>query len=108
MELDGVVVADRRLDAALRPSGLAADFSLVTDGTAHTLLVGDFHLAVCLWNQGAVFDLQEPALSFAVEAGPSPLYRGFERKGVVHVDCPWSIDDACEVETPRRVAGGRG
>jgi lipopolysaccharide transport system ATP-binding protein len=74
---------------------------------AHTLLVGDFHLAVCVWNQGTVFDLQEPALSFAVEAGPSPLYRGFERKGVVHVDCPWSIDDAHEVDTPRIAAGGR-
>ena len=109
LSADGVPIFTTNTDdVGLRCPSASGVFDARVTIPAHTLLVGDFHLAVCLWNQGAVFDLQEPALSFAVEAGPSPLYRGFERKGVVHVDCPWSIDDACDMETPRRVAGGRG
>jgi lipopolysaccharide transport system ATP-binding protein len=58
---------------------------------ANTLLAGDFHVAICLWNEHAILDLQEPALSFSVDAGASPLYGRHERKGIVHVDCGWRI-----------------
>ena len=58
-----------------------------------------FHLALCLWNPGAILDLQEPALSFSVDAGRSPLYtENATRKGYVHVDCAWSVTP--RVETP--------
>ena len=40
----GFTASTNALDAALRPSGLAADFSLITDGTAHTLLVGEKYI----------------------------------------------------------------
>ena len=57
-----------------------------------TLLAGDFHLALCLWNSGAILDLHEPALSFSVDAGASLLYaENAMRKGYVHVDCRWSV-----------------
>jgi lipopolysaccharide transport system ATP-binding protein len=59
------------------------------------LLAGDFHLAICLWNEREIFDLQEPALTFAVDPGPSHLYvSNPERKGFVHVACRWSIEHA--------------
>ena len=46
----------------------------------------------CLWNAGAILDLQEPALSFSVDTGASLLYaENAMRKGYVHVDCRWSV-----------------
>ena len=63
----------------------------------NTLLAGEFHLAICLWDSAAVLDLQEPALSFSVDAGASPLYSGGERKGFVHVACAWRIASAASV-----------
>ena len=39
------------------------------------LLVGEYHVAVCIWDHAEIFDLQEPAVSFAVEHGPSILHR---------------------------------
>jgi len=59
---------------------------------ADSLLAGDFHLAVCLWNDREILDLQEPALSFSVDPGASALYTSGERKGFVHVACGWRID----------------
>jgi lipopolysaccharide transport system ATP-binding protein len=61
---------------------------------ADTLLAGDFHVAICLWNEHAILDLQEPALSFSVDPGASPLYGRHERKGLVHVACGWRIAPA--------------
>ena len=62
---------------------------------ANTLLAGEFHLSVCLWNEGEIFDVQEPALSFTVHPGPSPLYLyRLERKGFIQVPCRWEIE-AC-------------
>jgi len=56
------------------------------------LLVGDYHVALCLWDHAAIFDLQEPALSFSIEHGPSVLYAMTgERKGFVHVPCTWKV-----------------
>jgi lipopolysaccharide transport system ATP-binding protein len=58
----------------------------------HTLLAGEYHVATCVWNAREVVDLQEPAFSFSVDTGPSPLYRrDAERKGAVHVPCRWEI-----------------
>jgi lipopolysaccharide transport system ATP-binding protein len=71
---------------------------------ANTLLAGDFHVAICLWNEHAILDLQEPALSFSVDPGASPLYGRHERKGVVHVDCGWRITPAVAAGEP--VAAG--
>jgi lipopolysaccharide transport system ATP-binding protein len=59
---------------------------------ADVLLVGDYHLAVSIWDHVDIFDWQEPALSFAIEHGPSALYAiSAERKGFVHVPCSWSV-----------------
>jgi hypothetical protein len=51
-----------------------------------------------LWNAAGILDLHEPALSFSVDAGASPLYaeRG-NRKGYVHIDCPWEIAQRIDV-----------
>ena len=60
-----------------------------------TLLAGDYHLSLRLWDAGDTFDLQEPALSFSLEHGPSVLYAsGTDRKGFVHVRCAWTVDQA--------------
>jgi hypothetical protein len=73
------------------PSG-PGDFEARVTIPAHTLLAGDFHIAICLWNAGTILDLQEPALSFSVDAGDSTLYaESATRKGYVNVDCPWSV-----------------
>lgn len=107
LSADGIPIFTTNTDDAGLdcPSGPGTFDARVTI-PAHTLLVGDFHLAVCLWNPGAVLDLQEPALSFAVEAGPSPLYRGMQRKGFVHIECPWEID-APDAHSLRVAARGR-
>jgi homopolymeric O-antigen transport system ATP-binding protein len=58
------------------------------------LLVGEYHVAVCIWDQAEIFDLQEPAISFAVEHGPSVLYANTDaRKGFVHVPCTWNVGE---------------
>jgi len=73
------------------PSG-PGEFDACVTIPPNTLLAGDFHLALCLWNSAAILDLQEPALSFSVEAGGSALYaENATRKGFVHVDCAWSV-----------------
>jgi len=60
-----------------------------------TLLAGDYHLAVRMWDAGDIFDQQEPALSFSLEHGPSVLYAsGTDRRGFVHVRCHWTVDTA--------------
>ncbi|HWW84254.1 MAG TPA: ABC transporter ATP-binding protein [Vicinamibacterales bacterium] len=57
------------------------------------LLVGEYHVAVCIWDYVDIFDLHEPAVSFAVEHGPSVLYAMVgERKGFVHIPCSWGVD----------------
>jgi lipopolysaccharide transport system ATP-binding protein len=65
---------------------------------ASVLLAGDYHVALCLWDVADTFDLQEPALSFAVEHGPSALYAmSGERKGFVHIPCSWTVRDCALV-----------
>ena len=83
------------------PSG-PGEFDACVTIPPNSLLAGEFHLALCLWNAAAILDLQEPALSFSVEPGGSALYaENATRKGYVHVDCPWSV--AARVETPAAV-----
>jgi lipopolysaccharide transport system ATP-binding protein len=83
------------------PSG-PGEFDACVTIPPNSLLAGEFHLALCLWNAAAILDLQEPALSFSVEPGDSALYaENTTRKGYVHVDCPWSV--AARVETPAAV-----
>jgi hypothetical protein len=76
----------------------AGEFDARVTIPANTLLAGDFHLTLCLWNAGGILDLHEPALSFSVDAGGSPLYaeRG-NRKGYVHIDCPWEVAQRLDV-----------
>jgi len=59
-----------------------------------TLMAGDYHLAVCLRDVGQSFDLQEPALSFSLEYGPSVMYESGDRKGLVQVRCAWRLGAA--------------
>jgi hypothetical protein len=62
-----------------------------------TLLAGDYHLALCVWDSSSsdIFDLQEPALSFSLEFGPSVIYkRGEGRKGFVNIPCGWTVRPA--------------
>ncbi len=67
-----------------------------------TFLAGEFHLAVCLWDPGELLELLEPALTFAVEPGPSAVYReSAERKGVVQVACPWTVSAVAADEAPQ-------
>ena len=57
-----------------------------------TLLAGDFHLSVSLMSSSDVVHAVDPALSFALDTGASPLYaRNTQRRGVVHVPCRWTV-----------------
>ncbi|MBL8191425.1 MAG: Wzt carbohydrate-binding domain-containing protein, partial [Acidobacteria bacterium] len=59
---------------------------------ANCLLADTFHVAMCLWNDAGVLDLQEPAFSFSVDPGGSHLYQlDSQRKGFVHIDCQWEV-----------------
>ena len=83
------------------PSG-PGEFEARVTIPANTFLAGDFHLALCLWNTAAILDLQEPALSFSVDAGASSLYGEMgTRKGYVHVECGWSVTE--RVDAPAGV-----
>ena len=99
LSCDGVpIFTTNNVDAGFAcPSG-PGDFEACVTIPAGTLLAGDFHVALCLWNPGAILDLQEPALSFSVDAGRSPLYaENATRKGYVHVDCAWSVAPRLDV-----------
>ena len=86
------------LDVLVEPPSAPGEYVARVVIPGETLLAGDFHAAVCLWNQADILDLQEPALSFTVHPGPSPLYlQGLERKGFVQVACRWEIEAAAPV-----------
>ena len=103
LSCDGVpIFTTNTADAGMPcPSG-PGEYEASVTIPPHALLAGDFHVALCLWNSGAILDLQEPALSFSVDAGGSSLYaEDATRKGYVHVDCAWSV--GTRVETPAGV-----
>jgi lipopolysaccharide transport system ATP-binding protein len=95
---DGTTVfTTNNADAGIScPSG-PGEFEACVTIPANTLLAGDFHVALCLWNSAAILDLQEPALSLSVQPGESSLYaENPTRKGYLHVDCPWSVTPRVE------------
>ena len=78
-------------DVGLELPGQPQEYEATVLLPPETLLAGDYHIAICIWGGGDIYDLQEPALSFAVEPGPSVLYAGHARKGFVHVACAWTV-----------------
>ncbi len=89
---DGTVVfTHNTADVALAVPRAAGEYEARVLVPADTLLAGDYHLAVCLWDVGQIFDLHEPALSFSLERGPSVVYDAGDRKGLVHVRCAWQL-----------------
>ncbi len=78
-------------DVGLELPGQPQEYEATVLLPPETLLAGEYHVAICIWDSGDIYDLHEPALSFAVEAGPSVLYAGHERKGFVHVPCSWTV-----------------
>ncbi len=92
---DGTVVfTNNSDDVALAVPREAGEYEARIMLPADTLMAGDYHLAVCLWDVGQIFDLQEPALSFGLEYGPSVMYDSGDRKGLVHVRCAWRLGAA--------------
>jgi hypothetical protein len=86
-------------DVALPVPDGAGDYEAVITIPADFLLVGEYHVAVCLWDMAESFDLQEPAVSFAIEPGPSALYAHAEaRKGFVHAPCRWTLAEQSVME----------
>jgi lipopolysaccharide transport system ATP-binding protein len=92
LSADGTVVftSDNEDVAVAVPRG-AGEHDVRVMLPADTLMAGEYHLAVCIWDVAETFDLQEPALSFGVEHGPSVLYDNGDRKGLVHVRCGWRV-----------------
>jgi homopolymeric O-antigen transport system ATP-binding protein len=89
---DGTVVfTNGSDDAGIEVPREAGEYEARIMLPAETLMAGDYHLAACLWDVAETFDLQEPALSFGVEHGPSVLYDAGDRKGLVHVRCSWQL-----------------
>ena len=92
---DGTVVfTNNSDDVALAVPREAGEYEARIMLPPDTLMAGDYHLAVCLWDVGQIFDLQEPALSFGLEHGPSVMYDSGDRKGLVHVRCAWQLGAA--------------
>jgi lipopolysaccharide transport system ATP-binding protein len=95
---DGTVVFTSGTDdASVDVPAEAREFDARVMIPGDALLAGDYHLALCVWesSSGDIFDLQEPALSFALEYGPSVVYnRGEDRKGYVNIPCAWSLAPA--------------
>jgi len=78
-------------DVALQLPSAPQEYDATVVVPADTLLAGDYHIAICIWDAGDIYDLREPALSFAVEAGPSEHYQSTARKGFVTVPCRWTV-----------------
>jgi lipopolysaccharide transport system ATP-binding protein len=93
LSVDGIVVfTSNTRDVALDVPSEPGRYRAIVTVPDNVLLAGDYHLAVCLYNDGEILDLHEPAISLCVEAGPSPLYASqFRRKGFVHVPCIWQL-----------------
>ncbi|MBI3403187.1 MAG: ATP-binding cassette domain-containing protein [Acidobacteria bacterium] len=95
---DGTVVFTSGTDdVSLDVPAEAGEFDARVMVPGDTLLAGDYHLALCVWDSssGDIFDLQEPALSFSLEYGPSIVYnRGDDRKGFVNIPCAWTMTPA--------------
>jgi lipopolysaccharide transport system ATP-binding protein len=92
---DGTVVFTSRTDdVSLAVPAVAGEYDVSIMLPPDTLLAGDYHLALYVWDVGEMFDQQEPALSFSLEHGPSVLYANGGREGMVHVRCRWALEPA--------------
>jgi lipopolysaccharide transport system ATP-binding protein len=79
-------------DAGLNLPSETGEYEVRITIPGHALLAGDFHLAVSLLSGADVVHALEPALSFVLDTGPSPLYaRDTQRRGLVHVPCRWAV-----------------
>jgi lipopolysaccharide transport system ATP-binding protein len=79
-------------DAELDLASEAGEYEVRVTVPADALLAGDFHLSVWLMSSTDVVHAVDPALSFALDTGPSRLYaRDTQRRGIVHVPCRWSV-----------------
>jgi lipopolysaccharide transport system ATP-binding protein len=79
-------------DAELDLSSEPGEYDVRVTIPAHSLLAGDFHLSTWLMSSSDVVHALDPALSFALDTGPSQLYaRDAQRRGIVHVPCRWSV-----------------
>lgn len=98
---DGIVIfTSNCLDTAVSAPSRAGRYTARVTVPGDVLLPGDYHLAVCIYDDSAVLDLHEPAVSLTVEPGPSNLYlSAVRRKGFVQVPCRW------EIEPDTRVSG---
>jgi lipopolysaccharide transport system ATP-binding protein len=92
--LEGVTIfTSESRDAGVAAPAEAGEYTARVAVAGDVLMAGDFHLALCLWNQAEILDLQEPALTLSVDPGPSPLYaESATRKGLVHVPCAWEVE----------------
>lgn len=70
---------------------------------AGVLLAGEYHLSVRLWNYHDTLDAVDPAVSFSMETGPSPVYGRSERTGLVYVPCRWAVTEHAAPEPSGRV-----
>ena len=97
---DGTVVFTSRTDdVSMAVPTAAGEYDVSVMVPADTLLAGDYHLAIYVWDAGEMFDQQEPALSFSLEHGPSVLYANGGREGLVHVRCRWTLEPAESLTT---------
>ena len=79
-------------DVGLELPGQAQEYEATVRLPSETLVPGDYHIAICIWDRGDIYDLHEPALSFAVEPGPSIRNASTGRKGFVCVPCQWTVE----------------
>jgi lipopolysaccharide transport system ATP-binding protein len=109
LSVDGVVVfTSGTRDVAAEVPGDAGRYRARVRIPGDVLLAGDYHLAVCLYNDGEILELHEPVFSFAIEPGPSALYAGqLRRKGFVHVPCHWEVERASDQGARREAAVAR-
>ena len=90
---DGTPIFTSNLDdvGVVLPPGPGHTTATVTI-PANTLLAGEYRVVTCLWTEGEILDLQEPAFSLSVATGASVLYqRDASRKGFVNVRCDWAL-----------------
>jgi lipopolysaccharide transport system ATP-binding protein len=95
LSVDGVVVfTSNTRDVEAEVPNAPGRYRARVTVPENVLLAGDYHLAVCIYTDGEILDLHEPAMSFTIESGPSPLYVGqFRRKGFVNVPCRWGVEE---------------
>ena len=94
LSVDGITVfTSNTRDVAAEVPSDAGRYRARVVVPGNVLLAGDYHVAVCIYNDGEILDLHEPAMAFTIESGPSPLYVGqFRRKGFVHIPCRWGVE----------------